>query len=84
LIKCHRNVSEILNGDEEKVAEIVEAARTSIGMDISELDLSNIENFGRRVASLAEYRARLHEYIKNRMGNCAPSLSTLIGEQVCS
>jgi nucleolar protein 56 len=68
--------------DEGKVAEIVEAARTSMGMEISELDLANIERFGRRVASLSEYRTRLHEYIKNRMENCAPSLSTLIGEQV--
>jgi len=74
-------LQEILQ-NEEKVAEVVEAARTSMGMEISELDLANIENFGKRVASLSEYRTRLHEYIKNRMESCAPSLSTLIGEQV--
>lgn len=68
--------------DENKVAEVVEAARTSMGMEISELDLANIERFGKRVASLTEYRNRLHDYIKNRMESCAPSLSTLIGEQV--
>lgn len=68
--------------DEEKVAQVVEAARTSMGMDLTELDLANIERFGMRVASLTEYRTRLHEYIQNRMENCAPSLSTLIGEQV--
>ncbi|CAJ0585135.1 unnamed protein product, partial [Mesorhabditis spiculigera] len=68
--------------DEEKVAEIVEAARTSMGMDISDLDLMNIERFAARVASLTEYRQRLHGYIKDRMHSCAPSLSALVGEQV--
>ncbi|WKY11028.1 hypothetical protein Q1695_002960 [Nippostrongylus brasiliensis] len=75
-------ITEILDGDEEKAAEIVEAARTSMGMDISDLDLVNIERFASRVASLTEYRQRLHEYIKDRMNSCAPSLSALIGEQV--
>lgn len=78
---CYYKCLEILE-DEEKVAEVVEAARTSMGMEISELDLVNIDRFGKRVASLSEYRTRLHEYIKNRMDSCAPSLSTLIGEQV--
>ncbi|GMS78033.1 hypothetical protein PENTCL1PPCAC_208, partial [Pristionchus entomophagus] len=72
----------IVDGDEDKVAEILEAARTSMGMDISDLDLMNIERFATRVASLSEYRQRLHEYIKDRMGACAPSLCALIGEQV--
>ena len=67
---------------EEKVEEIIESMRTSMGMDISELDLINIERFATRVASLSEYRQRLHEYIKDRMSACAPSLSALIGEQV--
>ncbi len=61
---------------------MVEAARTSMGMEISDLDLINIEKFALRVASLAEYRQRLHVYIKDRMDACAPSLSVLIGDQV--
>ncbi|PIO65435.1 NOP5NT domain protein [Teladorsagia circumcincta] len=86
--KMHENenllaeITEILDGDEEKAAEVVEAARTSMGMDIADLDLVNIERFASRVASLTEYRQRLHEYIKDRMNSCAPSLSALIGEQV--
>ena len=51
-------------GDEEKAAAVMEAARTSMGMEISELDLHNIDLFARRVASLSEYRQRLHQYIK--------------------
>jgi len=74
-------LQEILE-DDEKVAEVIELARTSMGMEISEQDLLNIEHFSNRIASLIEYRQRLHEYIKNRMHSCAPSLSALIGEQV--
>uniref|UniRef100_A0A0N5A9S9 Nucleolar protein 56 n=1 Tax=Syphacia muris TaxID=451379 RepID=A0A0N5A9S9_9BILA len=68
--------------DEDKAKEIIEAAKTSMGMEISELDLLNIDRFGNRVASLTEYRQQLHTYIKERMSSCAPSLSALIGEQV--
>lgn len=68
--------------DDDKVNEVVEAARTSMGMEIAELDLINIELFGKRVAALSEYRTQLHEYIKDRMNACAPSLAALIGEQV--
>lgn len=76
-------LKEILEND-ELVESVIESARTSMGMEISELDLVNIEKFALRVASLAEYRQRLHEYIKNRMDSCAPSLSALIGEQVAA
>ncbi|VDN04923.1 unnamed protein product [Thelazia callipaeda] len=72
---------EILN-DDDKVCEVVEAARTSMGMDISSLDLLNVERFAKRVRELTQYRQDLHEYIKQRMHSCAPSLSALIGEQV--
>jgi len=74
-------VNEIID-DEEKLAEIAEAARTSMGMDISPMDMLNIERFGARVIALTEYRQKLHAYIKDRMHSCAPSLSALIGEQV--
>uniref|UniRef100_A0A915C9X1 Nucleolar protein 56 n=1 Tax=Parascaris univalens TaxID=6257 RepID=A0A915C9X1_PARUN len=68
--------------DDDKVNEIVETAHTSMGMEISCMDLLNIERFATRVASLTEYRRSLHEYIKERMQSCAPSLTALIGEQV--
>jgi nucleolar protein 56 len=62
LDKFHK-ILEILE-DEQKSAEVIEAARTSMGMEISELDLQNIDLFAKRVAALAEYRQRLHQYIK--------------------
>uniref|UniRef100_A0A0R3RQB9 Nucleolar protein 56 n=1 Tax=Elaeophora elaphi TaxID=1147741 RepID=A0A0R3RQB9_9BILA len=74
-------LNEILE-DNDKVAEIVEAARTSMGMDIADLDLFNVDRFAKRVDELTAYRQKLHTYVRERMHSCAPSLSALIGEQV--
>ena len=52
------------------------------GMDISPIDLINIETFASKVIALVEYRKGLSEYLKTKMANVAPNLSTLIGEQV--
>lgn len=52
------------------------------GMDISPIDLINIERFSSRVISLSEYRKGLQEYLRSKMGQVAPSLSALIGEVV--
>ena len=51
-------------------------------MDISPIDLINIERFAKRVIALAEYRKELQEYLRSKMHNIAPNLSALIGEQV--
>ncbi|NWI60959.1 NOP56 protein, partial [Calyptomena viridis] len=56
--------------------------RAPPGMDISPLDLINIESFSRRVISLSEYRRGLQEYLRSKMSQVAPSLSALIGEVV--
>lgn len=51
-------------------------------MDISAVDLLNIERFSARVVALAEYRRQLSDYLGNKMMSVAPNLTTLIGEQV--
>ena len=51
-------------------------------MDISPIDLINIEQFATRVVDLAEYRKQLSTYLSSRMHNVAPNLTTLVGEQV--
>lgn len=53
-----------------------------LGMDISPIDLINIERFATRVVDLAEYRKQLSTYLSSRMHNVAPNLTTLVGEQV--
>ncbi|RWS29899.1 nucleolar protein 56-like isoform X1 [Leptotrombidium deliense] len=66
----------------EKAQAIINAAKSSMGMDISAIDLINIETFASKVISLAEYRAQLMQYLSSRMNNIAPNLSTLVGETV--
>ena len=51
------------------------------GMDISPIDLLNIEAFTSKVISLTEYRRGLAEYLRSKMKQVAPNLGTLIGDQ---
>eukprot|EP01024_Parvocaulis_polyphysoides_P019934 TRINITY_DN19128_c0_g3_i1.p1 TRINITY_DN19128_c0_g3~~TRINITY_DN19128_c0_g3_i1.p1 ORF type:complete len:543 (-),score=84.58 TRINITY_DN19128_c0_g3_i1:885-2282(-) len=74
-------IQEILE-DEDKAREVLEAAKASMGQDISEIDLVNISLFAKRVISLAEYRLQLQNYLLDRMHAVAPNLSSLIGETV--
>lgn len=62
--------------------QIVQAAKMSMGMDVSDMDLKSIHMFLDRVIELAEYRMRLHEYLINKMDNVAPNLCKLIGPVV--
>lgn len=75
-------LEEALDGDAGLAKLILDAARTSMGTDISEIDLMNIKNFARRVIDLTEYRRRLHTYLTEKMDVVAPNLSALIGEVV--
>lgn len=52
------------------------------GMDVSPIDLINIERFSNRVVSLAAYRLELQVYLRSKMSQVAPNLAALIGEVV--
>ncbi|KAF0719547.1 Aste57867_961 [Aphanomyces stellatus] len=71
-----------LTMDEEKAQAIVAASRVSMGMDMSELDMLNVNNFTSRLIGLAEYRKQLHQYLNSKMGQVAPNLAALIGDAV--
>ncbi|KAK8749147.1 hypothetical protein OTU49_015699, partial [Cherax quadricarinatus] len=68
--------------DSEMAQAILDASRMSMGMDISPIDLMNIERFAKRVVALSEYRKQLAEYLRSKMASVAPNLSVLIGEVV--
>ena len=68
--------------DREKAEAIISASNSSMGMDINELDLLNIEMFADRVLSLCDYRNSLTKYLSTKMQAVAPNLATLIGDQV--
>ncbi|GMH25150.1 hypothetical protein Nepgr_026993 [Nepenthes gracilis] len=69
-------------GDEDKAKEIVEAAKASMGQDISPVDLINVQLFAQRVMDLSEYRKKLYDYLVAKMNDIAPNLTSLIGEVV--
>uniref|UniRef100_A0A0D9VU23 Nucleolar protein 56 n=1 Tax=Leersia perrieri TaxID=77586 RepID=A0A0D9VU23_9ORYZ len=71
-----------LIGDEDKAKEVVEAAKASMGQDLSEVDLINVKQFAKRVMNLSEYRKNLYEYLVTKMNDIAPNLTSLIGEVV--
>ncbi|ESW27522.1 hypothetical protein PHAVU_003G209500 [Phaseolus vulgaris] len=69
-------------GDEDKAKEIVEAAKASMGQDLSPVDLINVQQFAQRVMDLSEYRKNLYDYLVAKMNDIAPNLASLIGEVV--
>ena len=73
---------EEITQDETKAKQILDAARSSMGTDISDIDLLNIESFATRVINLHEYRKNLYDYLCSKMHTIAPNLSSLIGEVV--
>jgi len=68
--------------DSAKAKAVIDASKMSMGMDISPVDLMNIEKFASRVIALAEYRKELAKYLTDKMGNVAPNLAALIGDTV--
>jgi len=68
--------------DSARAQAIIDASKSSMGMDISAIDLLNIETFASRVIGLTDYRKELSTYLQSKMGLVAPNLSTLIGDVV--
>ncbi|KAM3959145.1 nop5 ribonucleoprotein [Aphomia sociella] len=74
------DLSDILPEDlEEKVKE---AAEISMGTEISEDDIMNIQNLCDEIISITDYRTHLTDYLKARMMAMAPNLTVLIGEHI--
>ncbi|KAL3079006.1 hypothetical protein niasHS_014788 [Heterodera schachtii] len=67
---------------EELAEKVRQEAEISMGTDISELDLIHIVELCDQIIELAQYRAQLHDYLKNRMNALAPNLTVLLGELI--
>jgi nucleolar protein 58 len=66
----------------EVESEMRETAEISMGTEISEQDIMNIRSLCEQVIALTESRARLYEYLQNRMNAIAPNLTMMVGELV--
>lgn len=70
---------EEITKDGAKAKEILDTSRISMGFDLSEIDMQNIERFATRVVQLAEYRENLRTYLTTKMNSVAPNLTSLVG-----
>ena len=78
------DIAAIVNDDADIAQAIIDAARVSMGQDISVSDMENVSAFANRVVKLAEYRRSLFQYLVNKMAIVAPNLASLIGEVVAA
>lgn len=74
------DLSDILPEDlEEKVKE---AAEISMGTEIVEEDILNIQHLCDQIIEISSYRAQLYDYLRARMMAMAPNVTVLVGELV--
>lgn len=74
------DLSDILS--EELEADVKAAAEISMGTEVAEEDITNIQVLCDQVIMLSEYRQSLFEYLRNRMNAIAPNLTVMVGELV--
>ncbi|KAJ5105966.1 hypothetical protein NUU61_003313 [Penicillium alfredii] len=74
------DLTEIL--PEEIEGAVKSAADRSMGTEISEEDLENIQALAEQVVGFAEYRQQLASYLTARMNAIAPNLTALVGDLV--
>jgi len=81
--RTNASTSDLSDIMEEEIEEDVkEAAEISMGTEISDGDLANIQHLAEQVISITEYRSQLYDYLKNRMNAIAPNLTIMVGELV--
>jgi nucleolar protein 58 len=71
------DLSDIL--PEELETALKAAAEISMGTEITEEDLENVQELAGQVIKYTTYRADLSSYLENRMRAIAPNLSALVG-----
>ena len=74
------DLSDIL--PEEIEGAVKAAAEISMGTEITEEDLENIQALAEQVVGFTEYRQQLSSYLSARMQAIAPNLTALVGDLV--
>ncbi|KAK4184189.1 hypothetical protein QBC35DRAFT_65504 [Podospora australis] len=78
------DLANVLNQDQDKAEAVVQAAKVSMGQDISEHDLVMVKDLASNVSKMADYRRILAESLDKKMGNVAPNLQVLLGTPVAA
>lgn len=77
-----QSVAEQVNDDTQIAQSIIDAAKVSMGQDLSVADMENVTAFASNVVRLTNFRKTLHSYLVSKMAIVAPNLAALIGEVV--
>ncbi|THY77786.1 Nop domain-containing protein [Aureobasidium pullulans] len=77
---ANTDLSDVL--PEEIEGAVKAAAEVSMGTEITEEDLENIQALAEQVVGFTEYRQQLSSYLTARMQAIAPNLTALVGELV--
>ena len=75
-------LAEQVNDDEGIARSIIDVAKVSMGVDISDTDMENVTTFASKVVSLDNYRKTLFDYLVSKMGIVAPNVAALLGEVI--
>lgn len=81
--KLH-DIAALVEEDGEKAQAIIDAAKVSMGLDISEADLEIVNGFAQAVVKQADNRKSTNLYLEKKMSDIAPNLQTLIGTPVAA
>ena len=81
--KLH-DIAAIVGEDGEKAQAIIDAAKVSMGLDISAADLEIVLGFAQAVVKQAENRKTTSNYLDKKLGSVAPNLQALIGTPVAA
>lgn len=81
--KLH-DIAAIVGEDGEMAQAIIDAAKVSMGLDITPADLEIVLGFAEAVVKQAENRKSTSNYLDKKMGLIAPNLQTLIGTPVAA
>lgn len=76
------DLAALVNDDQAIAQAIIDAAKVSMGREISEQDLEHVTVFARCTVKLAECRKKLQGYLASKMSQVAPNLATLIGDVI--
>jgi nucleolar protein 58 len=77
---ANSDLSDVL--PEEIETAVKAAAEVSMGTEITQEDLDNIQMLADQVINFTEYRAQLSSYLSARMTAIAPNLTALVGDLV--
>jgi nucleolar protein 56 len=81
--KLH-DIAALVGDDEQKAKDIIEAAKVSMGMDVTPGDLDIIKGLATAVIQQADNRKSAANYLEKKMGAVAPNLQALIGTPVAA